>query len=98
MPSSPRKREVNPKRKPSFHIPFEEFPVPELDDLLHHLEEVKPSSWVIEVSDLNETQHVDCMQPLVHVLVHSTEESPAPVTMGIIYQWCPSCKVAVRVL
>jgi len=89
---------VKPKHKPSFHIPFEEFPVPTLEDLLRHLEEAKPTGWVIEVSDLEGAQHLDCMEPLVHVLVHSTEESAAPRTMGIIYQYCASCKIAVRVL
>jgi len=79
-------------------VPFEEFPVPKLDDLLRHLEEVKPAGWVIEVSDLEEAQHMDCMQSLVHILVHSSDEDPAPGNMGIIYQYCASCKTAVRVL
>jgi len=89
---------VKTRRKPSFHVPFEEFPVPKLDDLLRHLEEVKPVGWVIEVSDLEEAQHMDCMQSLVHILAHGTDEGPAPGSMGIIYQYCASCKTAVRVL
>jgi Pyruvate/2-oxoacid:ferredoxin oxidoreductase delta subunit len=62
------------------------------------LEKVKPEGWTIEVSTMEEAQHMDCMQPLVHILVHSTDETPAPRTMGIIYQYCAVCKTAVRVL
>jgi hypothetical protein len=69
-----------------------------LDDLLRHLEEAKPDGWVVEVSDLEDAQHMDCMNSLVHVLVHRSYEDPAPESMGIIYQYCPSCKTAVRVL
>jgi hypothetical protein len=38
------------------------------------------------------------MQPLVHIQVHASDEDPAPGSMGIIYQYCASCKTAVRVL
>ena len=72
--------------------------MPKLDDLLRHLEEAKPDGWVVEVSDLEEAQHVECMQSLVHILVHSSAEGPAPGSMGVIYQYCSSCKTAVRVL
>ena len=69
-----------------------------MDDLLRHLEEAKPEGWVIELSDLEEAQHMVCMRSLVHVLVHSSEEDASPGSMGVIYQYCPSCKTAVRVL
>jgi len=89
---------VKPKRKPSFHVPFEEFPVPKLDDLLRHLEEAKPGGWKIEVSEMVDAQHLDCMQPLVHILVHIADEDTDPGSMGVIYQYCPRCKTATRVL
>jgi hypothetical protein len=62
------------------------------------LENAKPAGWVIEVSDMEDAQHIDCMQPLVHIQVHASDEDPAPGSMGIIYQYCESCKTAVRVL
>ena len=79
-------------------MPFEEFPVPKLDDLIIHLEKVKPEGWIVEVSTMEDAQHMDCMQPLAHILVHRSDEDPAPGSMGIIYQYCSSCKTAVRVL
>jgi hypothetical protein len=91
-----RKKKLEPQ--PSFHVPFEEFSVPELDDLMLHLAKVKPDGWTIEVSTIEDAQHMDCMQPLVHILIHSTDEDPAPRTMGIMYQYCANCKTAVRVL
>ncbi len=92
------KSKPKPERHPSFHVPFEEFPVPKLDDLLRHLEDAKPAGWVVEVSAMEDAQHFGCMQPLVHVLVHRSDEAPAPESMGIIYQYCSRCKTAVRVL
>ena len=89
---------MKPKRKRSFHVPFEEFPVPKLDDLLRHLEEAKPAGWVVEVSAVEDAQHVVCMQPLEHVLVHISGEDTDPGRDGIIYQYCARCKTAVRVL
>lgn len=86
------------ERKSSFDVPFEEFPVPELRDLLRRLEEAKPAGWIIEVSNIEDAQHMACTQSLVHILVHRSDEDPAPGSMGIIYQYCPSCKTAVRVL
>ena len=91
-------RKLEPKRKPSFHVPFEEFPVSELADLLRRLEEAKPADWIVEVSNTEDAQHMACMKSLVHVLVHRSDEDPTPGSMGVIYQYCPNCKTAVRVL
>lgn len=82
----------------SFHIPFEEFPVPELDKLLRQLEMAKPENWKVDVSDSEGAQHVDCMQVLTFINIHPPEEDSSPKTMGVIYQYCASCKTAVRVL
>jgi L-ascorbate metabolism protein UlaG (beta-lactamase superfamily) len=54
--------------------------------------------WKVEVSEIEEAQHMGCMQPLVHILVHMADENPHPGSMGIIYQYCPHCKTATRVL
>lgn len=56
---------------------------------MRHLEEAKPAGRVIDLSDLEEAQHMDCMRSLVHVLVHSSEEDASPGSMGVIYQYCP---------
>ena len=93
-----KKRSASAKRPKSFHVPFEEFPVADLGDLLSFLETVKPEAWTVVVSDSEEAQHVDCMQALAFVNIHPPEEDSSPETMGVIYQYCASCKTAVRVL
>lgn len=92
------KRKAKPTGEISFHIPFEEFPEKSLENLLGHLEKAKPLGWIVEVSDVVEAQHMDCMKPLTHVVVHPPEEDSSPGSMGVMYQYCETCKTAVRVL
>jgi hypothetical protein len=93
-----KRRKTISKRQRSFHVPFEEFPVPDLGDLLQSLALVKPDHWTVVVSDSEEAQHVDCMKPLAFINVHPPEEDTSTKTMGVIYQYCATCKTAVRVL
>lgn len=93
-----KRRRVAAKKQKSFHVPFEEFPVTDLGDLIRHLEMVKPDHWVVFMSDSDEAQHIDCMKPLAFINVHPPEEDSSTQTMGVIYQYCSSCKTAVRVL
>lgn len=86
------------KGQKSFHVPFEEFSVMELGDLLRQLELVKPDHWTVVVSDSDEAQHIDCMKPLTFINVNPPEEDSSPQTMGVLYQFCSRCKSAVRVL
>lgn len=95
----PRQKTLKPtSRDKSFHIPFEEFPVSDLGDLLQRLERAKPEYWNVVVSDSEDAQHIDCMKPLAFINVHPPEEDSSTKTMGVIYQYCASCKTAVRVL
>lgn len=96
-PSKTRQKALARGQK-SFHVPFEEFSVPDLGDLLQALERVKPDRWTVVVSDSEEAQHIDCMKPLAFVNIHPPEEDTSTQTMGVIYQYCASCKTAVRVL
>lgn len=93
-----KRREEAAKRQKSFHVPFEEFSVTDLGDLLRDLEMVKPDHWVVVVADSEEAQHIDCMKPLAFVNVSPPEEDSSTQAMGVIYQYCASCKTAVRVL
>ena len=93
-----KRRKLAAKQQKSFHVPFEEFTVTDLGDLLHHLELVKPDHWVVVVSDSEEAQHIDCMKPLAFINVSPPEEDSSTQKMGVIYQYCASCKTAVRVL
>ena len=86
------------KGQDSFHVPFEEFSVPDLGKLLGRLEKVKPEHWTVVVSDSEDAQHIDCMKPLAFINVHPPEEDSSTETMGVLYQYCANCKTAVRVL
>jgi hypothetical protein len=63
-----------------------------------YLEKVKPEGWIVEVSTMEDAQHMDCMKPLVHILVHRSDEDPTPGNIGITYRDCNSYKTGVRVL
>ena len=95
-----RRVKSRPKRKPKpgFHPPFQEFQVESVDVLLKRLEKVKPEGSKIEVSSEEDTPHVVCMRPLVHGLVQDLEAVSGSGNLHILYQYCPFCKVAVRVL
>ena len=95
---SKARRKTSAKRQRSFHVPFEEFSVSDLGNLLQDLERVKPDHWTVVVSDSEEAQHIDCMKPLAFINVQPPEEDSSPQSMGVIYQYCASCKTAVRVL
>jgi hypothetical protein len=87
------------KAKLAFHTPFEEFSIPSLEDLLGLIDRTKPADAVVEVSPVQDTPHVVCMLPLTHIVVHSPEASSIETErVYAMYQYCPHCKLGVRVL
>ncbi len=63
------------------------------------IDKARPVESVVEVSPVQDTPHVVCMMPLTHILVHSTEGSEDHgEKVYAMYQYCPQCKLAVRVL
>lgn len=82
------------------HLPFQEFQVPSLDALLNILKKAKIKDSEIEVSDSEEGHHTACAKPLVHVLVMSARNVGGDVYRDLcaLYQYCPGCRNAVRVL
>jgi len=82
------------------HLPFQEFTVPTLDGLLNMLKKARIKNSEIEVSTSEEGQHTTCSKPLVHVLVMSARNVGGDVYRDLcaLYQYCPGCGNAVRVL
>jgi hypothetical protein len=83
------------------HMPFQEFTATSLEDLLAELKNAKISDARIEVSNSEDGRHYACSKPLVNVLVytsHSLGEEQEYKDLLALYQYCPDCKNAVRVL
>ncbi len=82
----------------AFHPPFKEFKVARTEDLLQQLERLEPKGSKVEASIQEDTTHVSCMQPLTNILIHTLDAEMGKRDIHILYQYCPHCKVAVRVL
>ncbi len=81
------------------HIPFDEFPLKRSEDLVVVLEKNMPEGAKVEVTPMEDSHHSPCLQEMVAIMVHNIEEGKeAASDIFTIYQFCPSCHVAVRVL
>ncbi len=82
------------------HLPFQEFKVSTLEGLLNLLKKVKIKDSEIEVSTSEEGQHTTCSKPLIHVLIMTARnvEGGEYRDLKALYQYCPRCGNAVRVL
>jgi hypothetical protein len=82
------------------HLPFQEFTAASLEALLTLLKKARIKDSEIEVSDSGESQHTTCSKPLVQVLVMSTKGTgeASYKDLAALYQYCPECHLAVRVL
>lgn len=83
------------------HMPFQEFTASSLEQLLEDLKKAKIPDARIEVSASEDGRHYACSKPLVNVLVytsHSLGEEQEYKDLIALYQYCPDCKNAVRVL
>jgi hypothetical protein len=82
------------------HLPFQEFTAPSLESLLGLLKKGKIKNSEIEVSSSEESQHTACSKPLYHVLVMTAKGEGEGEFRDLValYQYCPDCRMAVRVL
>lgn len=87
-----------PETKGPHHAPFEEFSVKELEKLVGELEKSKPENATVEVSAMEESHHSPCMQEMQAIVVQSNEAEGQLLQTYSMYQFCPTCKIAVRVL
>jgi hypothetical protein len=83
------------------HMPFQEFAAESLEELLGQLKKAKIPDTRIEVSASEDGRHYTCSKPLVNVLVYTSQslgEEQEYKDLVALYQYCPDCKNAVRVL
>jgi hypothetical protein len=79
-------------------MPFEEFPVKDRDYLIRQLEKTKPPGAIVELSAVEDSHHSPCLQEMETVVVQAVGPEGQPVQTYFMYQYCPTCKLAVRVL
>ena len=80
------------------HIPFDEFPLKKSEDLVVVLEKNMPEGAKVEVTPMEDSHHSPCLEEMVAIMVHDIEEGKDSSEIYTIYQFCPACHIAVRVL
>ena len=80
------------------HMPFDEFPLKKSEDLVVELEKTMPEGAKVEVTPMEESHHSPCMQEMTAIMVHNIIEGRESPDIFTIYQFCPTCHIAVRVL
>ncbi len=80
------------------HMPFDEFSVKDIEHLVRELEKTKPQGAIVEVSAMEDSHHSPCLQEMQAIVVESVDPDGQPVQTYFMYQYCPACKLAVRVL
>lgn len=96
MKASPRKNSEILKGMP--HTPFEEFHLRQVDELVAQLEKSKPKESKVDVTPMEESHHSPCRQEMTAIMVHDIDEGKENPHIYALYQFCPACEVAVRVL
>ena len=91
-------RATQEKMKAGGHMPFEEFPLKEVDQLVHELDKVKPAGSTVIVTPMEDSHHSPCLKEMIAVMVHTAGIDDQPGEIHSIYQHCPKCRIAVRVL
>ena len=69
-----------------------------VDDLVTRLEKTRPKQAMVEVIPMDESHHVPCMQEMIAVMVHDPENASETRQIHAMYQYCPVCQTAVRIL
>jgi hypothetical protein len=83
------------------HLPFQEFKSSSLERLLTDLKNVKIPHSQIEVSSSEDARHYACSKPLVNILMYTSNSlgrDQEYKDLIALYQYCPGCKNATRVL
>src|SRR5437763_16512743 len=80
------------------HMPFEEFPLKEVDQLVHELDKVKPAGSTVIVTPMEDSHHSPCLKEMIAVMVHTAGKDDQSSEIHSLYQYWPECKIAVRVL
>src|ERR1700740_3176161 len=86
------------KTRDVVRMPFEEFSVKDIDHLVGELDKTKPEGAVVDVTAMEDSHHSPCLQEMQAIVVQSVGPEGQPVQTYSMYQYCPTCKIAVRVL
>lgn len=84
--------------KGALHAPFEEFSIKTVELLVSSLDKAKPEGATVEVSAMEDSHHSPCMTEMQAIVVQTGGQEGQPVHTYSMYQCCPVCKTAVRVL
>ena len=93
-----------PPKKPSEtmngipHTPFEEFALKKVEELVARLEKTKPKNSKVDVTVMEDSHHALCMGDMTAIMVHDIELANSPHNVYALYEYCPVCETAVRVL
>lgn len=82
-------------------MPFQEFIADSLEQLLGQLKKAKIPDAHIEVTTSEDGKHYTCSKPMTNVLVYTSQDfgdEQEYKDLIALYQYCPDCKNAVRVL
>src|SRR5260370_2449436 len=91
-------RATQERMKAGGHMPFEEFPLKEVDQLVHELDKVKPAGSTVIATPMEDSHHSPCLKEIIAVMDHTAGSDHQPGEIHSIYQSCPQCKISVRVL
>jgi len=84
--------------KGALHTPFEEFTIKTVELLVSQLEKSRPEGATVEVSAMEDSHHSPCMAEMQAIIVQTVGQDGQPAHTHSMYQVCPVCKTAVRVL
>lgn len=82
-------------------MPFQEFKASSLERLLAELKNAKIQNSHIDVSTSEDNRHYACSRPLVNILLYKSNNLGGEQEykdLLALYQYCPDCKNAARVL
>ena len=96
MKASPKKTRETLNGIP--HTPFEEFVLKKVEELVARLEKSKPKDSKVDVTLMEESHHAPCMREMTAIMVHDIDQGNTRPNIYALYQFCPSCEVAIRVL
>lgn len=91
-------RSVPENMKGALHVPFEEFSAKSIEQLVGMLEKEKPEGTTVEVTPMEDSHHSPCLQQMQAIFVQTIGPEGQPVQTHFMYQYCPACKIGVRVL
>ncbi len=80
------------------HVPFEEFSLKKVEELVAQLEKARPKESKVEVTPMEDSHHSPCMQEMTAIMIHDLETANGTPQIYAMYQYCPGCRIAVRVL